>query len=66
MTFAQLRAALRAHGLTVRYDGRWQEYRVNFADGAESTAYYTDDKSDAYETGLDMAQRRASLLAVAS
>ena len=66
LTFAQLRLALRALGLTVTYNGRWQEYRVNFLCGAEATAYYTDDKLDALETGRDMAKRRASMLAIAS
>lgn len=32
------------------------EYRVNFYNGTEATAYYTDDLDDALTTGLAMAR----------
>jgi hypothetical protein len=63
MTFAQLRAALAAHGIAVSYDSRTEEYRVNFRDGLELTAYYTDHKQDAHDTGLAMAKQREAELA---
>lgn len=38
-------------GITKRDD----EYRVNFKNGTENTAYYTNDLQDALETGMKMA-----------
>ena len=32
-------------------------YRVNFRDGNDSTAYYTDNLEDAVNTAVEMAQR---------
>ena len=66
MTFAQLKQACSQLGMTITYRAQWNEYRVNFKDGSEATAYYTDEKSDAYETARDMAARRACMLAIAS
>lgn len=52
MTMAQAKAILRAVGLSIRLrDG---EYRVNYANGSEATAYYTNDRDDAVNTGLAM------------
>jgi hypothetical protein len=34
------------------------DYRVNFRDGNETTAYYTDDLEDAINTAVGMARRR--------
>jgi hypothetical protein len=33
------------------------EYRVNFRDGAEATAYYTTDLEDAFATAVAMRER---------
>lgn len=33
------------------------EYRVNFCNGAEATAYYTNDLEDAFATATDMRAR---------
>ena len=60
MTDKGLYAALRNLGLVCRKteDG---EYRVNFRGGTEATAYYTNDRVDALETGRAMlAQRKAT------
>jgi len=35
------------------------KYRVNFRDGNETTAYYTDDLEDAVNTAVEMARKRA-------
>jgi hypothetical protein len=35
------------------------KYRVNFRDGNETTAYYTDDLEDAVNTAVEMAHKRA-------
>jgi hypothetical protein len=34
-------------------------YRVNFRDGNETTACYTDDLEDAVNTTVEMARKRA-------
>jgi hypothetical protein len=34
------------------------DYRVNFRDGNEMTAYYTDDLEDAVKTAVEMARTR--------
>jgi len=48
MTQKQTIATIRALGLVCRVrDG---EYRVNYRDGQESTAYYTNDSDDALAT----------------
>lgn len=58
MTLTQARDALRLRGITLRHtDG---EYRVNFKNGDEATAYYTNDLDDAVATGLAMAQGKRS------
>jgi len=41
-------------GLTLRLL-RSGKYRVNFRDGNETTAYYTDDLEDAVNTAVEMA-----------
>lgn len=56
MTVKQTIAACRKVGMTCRYvDG---EYRVNYPNGAESTAYYTSDPSDAIGTAHVMAKKK--------
>ena len=34
------------------------DYRVNFRDGNETTAYYPDNLEDAVKTAIEMARRR--------
>jgi hypothetical protein len=34
------------------------DYRVNFRDGDETTAYYTDNLEDAVNTAVEMARKR--------
>lgn len=53
-TLKQVRALLAHEGITIRK--RDNEYRVNYKNGKEATAYYTDDIDDAFHTGLAMAQ----------
>jgi len=38
---------------------RSSDYRVNFRDGNEMTAYYTDNLEDAVNTAVVMARKRA-------
>ena len=52
MTIREAKTELRKVGVTLRKkDG---EFRVNLAGGSESTAYYTDDLEDAFQTGVYM------------
>jgi L-ribulose-5-phosphate 3-epimerase UlaE len=44
-------------GLTLR-TVRSGDYRVNFRDGNETTAYYTDDLEDAVSAAVEMARKR--------
>lgn len=41
-------------GLTCRYNPNLREFRVNFKNGAEATAYYTPDRDDALQTARAM------------
>lgn len=51
-TDKQLFMAVRCIAMSIRKrDG---EYRVNYRNGSESTAYYTNDRADAYETAKRM------------
>ena len=40
------------------------DYRVNFRDGNETTAYYTDNLEDAVKTAVEMARTRDVMQAV--
>jgi hypothetical protein len=53
----EVKARLAKYGMTIRknMDG---EYRVNFRDGKEATAYYTNDLQDAIYTAIHMAKYR--------
>ena len=53
LTQDDVKGALRNLGLTFR--SRDGEFRVNYRGGTEGTAYYTDDLSDALDTGREMA-----------
>ena len=53
LTFVTVAAELRALGITL--ESRPGEYRVNFQNGSESTACYTEDLEDALTAGHAMA-----------
>lgn len=59
MTVKDLKAKLSAVGVSLKYDEG--EYRVCVRGGSEATAYYTNNKEDAYRTGLTMAPARYGL-----
>lgn len=57
LTQANVKTALAAIGLTFRKT-EYGEFRVAFREeNNESSAYYTDDLQDAYDTGCMMACR---------
>jgi len=58
MTLQEAKSIARHLGLTLR-KVRSGEYRVNFRDGNEATAYYTDNLEDAVRTAVEMARKRA-------
>src|SRR5262245_62318389 len=57
MTLQEAKSIARHLGLTVR-QVRSGDYRVNFRDGNETTAYYTNDLEDAVSTAVAMARKR--------
>jgi hypothetical protein len=58
MTFQEAKSIARHLGLTLR-KLRSGDYRVNFRDGNETTAYYTDNLEVAVNTGAEMIRKRA-------
>ena len=58
MTLQEAKSIARHLGLTLR-QVRSGNYRVNFRDGNETTAYYTDKLEDAVNTAVEMARKRA-------
>jgi hypothetical protein len=58
MTLQEAKSVARHLGLTLR-KVRSGEYRVNFRDGNETTAYYTDSLENAVKTAVEMARKRA-------
>src|SRR5215831_17737302 len=58
MTLQKAKSIARHLGLTLRHL-RSGNYRVNFRDGNETTAYYTDNLDDAVNTAVEMARKRA-------
>jgi hypothetical protein len=58
MTFQEAKSIARHLGLTLR-KLRSGDYRVNFRDGNEPTAYYTDNLEEAVNTGAEMIRKRA-------
>ena len=58
ITLQEGKSIARHLGLTLRLL-RSGKYRVNFRDGNETTAYYTDDLEDAVNTAVEMAHKRA-------
>jgi len=58
MTLQKAKLIARHLGLTLR-QLRSGNYRVNFRDGNETTAYYTDNLEDAVNTAVETARKRA-------
>jgi hypothetical protein len=57
MTLQEAKSIARHLGLTLR-QVRSGDYRVNFREGDETTAYYTDDLEDAVNAAVEMARKR--------
>ena len=57
MTLQKAKSIARHLGLTLR-ELCSGDYRVNFRDGNETTAYYTDKLEDAVNTAIEMARKR--------
>jgi hypothetical protein len=57
MTLQEAKSIARHLGLTLR-KVRSGDYRVNFRDGDETTAHYTDNLEDAVNTAVEMARQR--------
>ena len=57
MTLQEAKSIARHLGLTRTV--RSGDFRVNFRDGNETTAYYTDNLEDAVNTAVEMARERA-------
>ena len=57
MTLQEAKSIARHIGLTLR-TVRSGKYRVNFRDGNETTAYYTDCLEDAINAAVEMARKR--------
>ena len=57
MTLQEAKSIARHLGLTLR-KVRSGDYRVNFRDGDETTAYYTDNLEDAVNTAVEMVRKR--------
>ena len=57
ITLQEAKSIARHLGLTLR-QLRSGNYRVNFRDGNETTAYYTDHLEDAVNTAVEMARSR--------
>jgi hypothetical protein len=58
MTLQQAKSIARHLGLTLRMV-RSGDYRVNFRDGNETTAYYTPSLENAVRAAVEMARKRA-------
>ena len=57
MTLQEAKSIARHLGLTLR-QVRSGDYRVNFRDGDETTAHYTDNLEDAVKTAVEMARKK--------
>src|SRR5215469_16438974 len=60
LTLQEAKSIARHLGLTLR-KVRSGDYRVNFRDGNETTAYYADNLEDAVITPVELARKRASV-----
>ena len=58
MTLQEAKSIARHVGLTLR-KVRSGDYRVNFRDGNETTAYYTNNLEDAVNIAVEMVRKRA-------
>jgi hypothetical protein len=58
MTLQQAKSIARHLGFTLR-KVRSGDYRVNFRDGNETTAHYTDNLEDVVNTAVEMTRKRA-------
>jgi hypothetical protein len=58
MTLQKAKSIARDLGLTLR-EVCSGDYRVNFRDGDETTAYYTGNLEDALNTAVEMARKPA-------
>ena len=58
MTVKQAKAELKSLGIKIALIPHESEWRVNFVNGNEDSAYYTDDVWDAILTGYSMAKTR--------
>ena len=58
MMLREAKSIARHLGLTLR-TVRSGDYRMNFRDGNETTAYYTDNLEDAVNTAIEMTRKRA-------
>jgi hypothetical protein len=58
VTLQEAKSIARRLGLTLR-KARSGDYRVNFRDGNETTAYYTDNLEVAVNTAVEMVRKRA-------
>jgi hypothetical protein len=56
MNLKDAQAALRPHGMVMKKTGEGNEHRVNYKGGKEDTAYYSDDRMDAFHTAHKMAE----------
>jgi hypothetical protein len=63
ITLQEAKSIARHLGLTLR-QVRSGAYRVNFRDGNETTAYYTDNLDDAVKTAVEMVRTRGVVQAV--
>ena len=61
ITLQEAKSVARHLGLTLR-KVRSGDYRVNFRDGNENMAYYTDDLEDAVSAAVEMARNRGQSL----
>jgi hypothetical protein len=57
ITLQKAKSIARHLGVTLR-KVRSGDYRVNFREGNETTAYYTDNLEDAINAAVEMARKR--------
>jgi hypothetical protein len=57
ITLQKAKSIARHLGITLR-KVRSGDYRVNFREGNETTAYYTDNLEDAINAAVEMARKR--------
>lgn len=60
-TFDDVRVTMAVYDMTISRRNSAGEFRVNFRDGDEATAYYTADLTDARDTGILMSMERDRL-----